>query len=153
MSSTKIKPISLVIADGDPLVCRALARLLGNSAEVEVVATSSDLSEALELVGRLNPTVVLVDAHTVHLDGVDLTRSLTQRFPHTRVIVLGVYQTLRGEALGAGACRFLLKDAGRTALVEAIRLVAIGECEANSIRTEQITAPAMQAKELPEDAV
>jgi DNA-binding NarL/FixJ family response regulator len=156
MSSTTTEAISLIIADGDPLICRALARLFRNVSGLEVVATASDRSEVLELAGWLNPAVVLVEARTVHLDGLELTRALTQRFPQMRVIVLSVYQTLREEALGAGACRFLLKDAGRDTLVEAIRLAAIGDCdgsEANSIRAEHITAPAMQEKELPEDAV
>jgi DNA-binding NarL/FixJ family response regulator len=152
MSSTTTESVSLIIADGDPLICRALARLLRNVSGLEVVATSSDRAEVLELAARLNPAVVLVDAHTVHLDGMDLTRSLCERFPATRVVVLGVYERLREEALLAGACCFLLKDAGRDALLEAIRLAAIGECEANAIQAGNSTAPAMQAKELPEDA-
>lgn len=125
----KSAPIRVLIADGDPLVCRALARLLGNNADVEVVATSTGGDEVLELAGRLRPAVALVDAHTPRMDGMELTRSLWQRFPETRVIVLGVYEALREEALRAGACRFLLKDGGRAALVAAIQLAASGPCE------------------------
>lgn len=123
-------PMRVLIADGDPLVCRALARLLHKSASVEVVATSSDRDEVVELAGRLRPVVTLVDAYTARLDGMDVTRTLARLFPATRVIVLGVYATMREEALLAGACRFLLKDCSGEALVEAIRLAASGECKA-----------------------
>ena len=125
----KSAPIRVLIADGDPLVCRALTRLLSTSANVEVIAASSDRDEVLELAGRLLPAITLVDAHTVRMDGMWLTKSLCQQVPATRVIVLGLYDALRAEALSAGACRFLLKDSSRDALVEAIRLTASGQFE------------------------
>src|SRR4051794_15262897 len=128
----KDAPMRVLIADGDPLVCRALARLLRKSASVEVVATSSDRDEVVELAGRLHPAVTLVDAHTAQLDGLDVTRSLSRLFPATQVIVLGVYATMREEALLAGACQFLLKDCSGETLVEAIRLAASGGCKANT---------------------
>lgn len=125
----KNAPVRVLIADGDPLVCRALARLLGNNADVEVVATAVDRNEVLELAGQFRPAVALVDAHTPRMDGMDVTRRLYERFPETRVIILGVYEALRDEALRAGACHFLLKDGGRAALVAAIQLAASGQCE------------------------
>ncbi len=128
----KSAPIRVLIADGDPLVCRALARLLRNRSGVEVIATSVDRDQVLELAGQFHPGVALVDAgthRTGRLDGMEVTRSLSQRFPATRVIVLGVYSTMRDHALTAGACRFLLKDCSGDTLVEAIRLAVGGECE------------------------
>ena len=127
----KSPPIRVLIADGDPLVCRALTHLLSRSASVDIIATSSDRDEVLELVGRLNPAVALVDAHAVRMDGLDVIRSLSRLYPATRVVVLGIYPTMRDHALIAGACRFLLKDCSAAALVEAIGLAASGECAAN----------------------
>lgn len=133
----KNAPIRVLIADGDPLVGRALGRLLRNRGDVEVIATSTDRDEVLALAGQFRPAVALVDGRTVRLDGVDgmdgldVTRSLSHEFPGTRVIILGVYATVRDRALIAGACRFLLKDCSGDTLVEAIRLAANGECEAN----------------------
>jgi len=132
----KSAPIRVLIADGDPLVCRALTRLLRNSPGVEVIATSVDGDEVLELAGQFHPGVVLVDAGTARtgrLDGMALTRSLSQRFPAVRVIVLGVYATMRDHALVAGACRFLLKDCSGDSLVEAIQLAKCGQCERDAI--------------------
>jgi DNA-binding NarL/FixJ family response regulator len=131
MGAMKSPPIRVLIADGDPLVCRALTHLLTRSPSVDVIATSSDRDEVLELAGRLNPAVALVDAHTVRMDGLDVTRTISRLHPTTRVVALGVYPTMRDQAIIAGACRFLLKDCSGVALVEAIRLAASGECGAN----------------------
>ena len=125
-------PIRVLIADGDPLVCRALVRLLHDSADVEVIATAKDEDEVLAFAGQFQPAIALIDARTVRLnglDGMDVTRSLSHSFPATQVIILGVYETIRKQALSAGACRFLLKDCSRDTLVEAIRLAANGLCE------------------------
>jgi DNA-binding NarL/FixJ family response regulator len=127
--TTNSLPARVLIADGDPLVCRALSRLLANSTSVQVIATSTDRDEVLELAGRLRPDVILVDAHTARIDGMELTRSLCRLGPATRVIMLGLYNSLRDEALKAGACRFLLKDGTREELVEAIQLAGRGECQ------------------------
>ena len=132
MDTMKSASIRVLVADGDPLVCRALARLLGDGAGVEVIATSADRDEVLALAGRLRPAVALVGANMARMDGLDamkVTQTLCQQLPATRVIILGVYDTLRDEALRAGACRFLLKDGGREALVAAVRLAASGECQ------------------------
>lgn len=137
----KSASIGVLIADGEPLVGRALARLLANNAGVQVIATSARGDEVLELAGRLHPAVALVDAHTPRMDGMDVTRNLCQRFPETRVIVLGVYEALRDEALRAGACRFLLKDGGRAALVAAIQLAASGQCEDDLAGTGENDSP------------
>ncbi len=139
MDAAKREPISVLVADGDLLVCRALARLLGNSADVEVVATALDEAEVLERAGQFRPAVAIVDARTTQMDGMDVTRRLSRRFPATRVVVLGVYSTMREEALSSGACRFLLKDSSGDELVEAIRLAANGECQANE--TDNPTNP------------
>jgi DNA-binding NarL/FixJ family response regulator len=70
------------------------------------------------------------------MDGINVTESLCLQLPATRVIILGVYATMRDQALSAGACRFLLKDCSRDTLVESIRLAASGQCEVIGIRPE-----------------
>jgi len=148
----KSPPIRVLIADGDPLICRALVRLLHDSVDVEVVATAKNEDEVLVLAGQFSPAVALVDARmgktgtgtgAAHVDGLDgldrinVTESLYRQQPATRVIILGVYATMRDPALSAGACRFLLKDCSRDTLVEAILLAASGQCEANEKRVER----------------
>jgi len=132
----KSASIRVLVADGDPLVSRALVRLLRNSVDVEVIATAKSEDEVLKLADQLHPAVALVDARTARLDGMKDKQSLSkqslcEQIPATRVIILSVYEALRDEALSTGACRFLLKDGGRDALVAAIRLAANGQCESD----------------------
>ena len=131
MESTQHGPIRVLIVDGDPLVCRALVRLLQDAPGVEVVATATDASVTLELAEQFQPAVALLDAGTARLDGMTLTRSLRQQAPATRVVMLSVYATMRDPSLAVGACRFLLKDCGRDELVGAIRLAARGRCQSD----------------------
>jgi len=149
VGTMKSTPIRVLIADGDPLVCRALVRLLHGSVDVEVIATAKDEDEVLEYAGQFQPAVALVDARMgrtglgaaradlmERMDGINVTESLCLQLPATRVIILGVYATMRDQALSAGACRFLLKDCSRDTLVESIRLAASGQCEVIGIRPE-----------------
>ena len=131
METIKSEPIRVLIVDGDPLICRALVRLLRDAPDVEVVATATDASVTLELAEQFQPAVALLDAGTARLDGMTLTRSLRQQAPATRVVMLSVYATMRDPSLAAGACRFLLKDCGRDELVGAIRLAARGRCQSD----------------------
>ena len=126
-----LKPIRVLIADGDRLVGRALVRLLQDAVDIEVVATAADERVALKLAIQQQPVVALIDARTAHLDGMALTQNLRQQSPATQIIVLSVYATFRDQALAAGACRFLLKDCGRGELVAAIHLAARGQCQTN----------------------
>jgi DNA-binding NarL/FixJ family response regulator len=128
----KREPIRVLIADGDPLICRALVRLLKDAPDVEVIATATDASVTLELAEQFQPAVALLDAGTARLDGMTLTRSLRQQAPATRVVMLSVYATMRDPSFAAGACRFLLKDSGRDELLAAIGLAARGQCQSNA---------------------
>jgi DNA-binding NarL/FixJ family response regulator len=127
----KSESIRVLIVDGDPLICRALVRLLKDAPDVEVVATANDALVTLALAEQFRPAVVLLDAGTARLDGRALTRSLRQQAPAIQVVMLSVYATMREPSLAAGACRFLLKDSGRDELVGAIRLAARGQCQSN----------------------
>jgi DNA-binding NarL/FixJ family response regulator len=140
MSATPQAAIRVLIADGDPLVGRALLRLLQNADDVEVVAIATDGWGTLEIVGQLQPAVVVVDARTARLDGLTLTRRLREQVPAPRVVIVSVYETLRDQALAAGACQFLLKDCGRTELVAAIRQAADGHCQAQGNGRHDVSA-------------
>jgi DNA-binding NarL/FixJ family response regulator len=132
----------VLIVDGDPLICRALVRLLKDAPDVEVVATATAALLSLELAVQFRPAVVLLDAGTTRLDGRALTRSLRQQTPAIRIVMLSVYASMRDPSLAAGACRFLLKDSSRDELVGAIRLAARGQCQANlGCLTEILVSP------------
>jgi DNA-binding NarL/FixJ family response regulator len=117
------------VADGDPLVSRALVRLLQDAPAVEIVAVAADGVAALTHALQLQPAVAVLDMRTAQPDDMVLLRHLRLLAQAPRIVVLSVYETCREQALTAGACQFLLKDCGREPLVAAILRAAQGHCQ------------------------
>jgi len=105
---------SVVLADDQRVVREGLATLLGLLPGIEVLGTAADGEEAIALVQRLRPDVILLDLRMPRCDGVEATRRLREEGAETKVIVLTTYADDRSvlEALRAGARGFLTKDAG-----------------------------------------
>jgi DNA-binding NarL/FixJ family response regulator len=120
---------SVVLADDQRVVREGLATLLGLLPGIEVLGSASDGEEAVELVLRLHPDVVLMDLRMPRCDGVEATRRLREEAPASKVIVLTTYADDRSviEALRAGARGFLTKDAGAEEIERAIAAVLRGE--------------------------
>lgn len=118
----------LVIVDDDPLVRAGLRLLIGGDDGAEVVGEGSDGDEAVALVTRLRPDVVLMDVRMERVDGVTATRELLHRWPQLKVLVLTTFgeDDTVIEALRAGARGFVLKDTPPERLVAAVRDVAAG---------------------------
>ena len=119
---------SVVIADDQELV-RAGFRTILELEEIEVLAEARDGLEAVELVRRLRPSVVLMDIRMPGVDGLEATRRINVAGLPTRVLILTTFDLDQYvyEALRAGASGFLLKDVPRERLVEAVRTVADGD--------------------------
>jgi DNA-binding NarL/FixJ family response regulator len=96
---------------------------------VEVVGEAANRPEAVELCHRLGPDVVLMDVRMPVMDGIEATRRLAEAAPSPRTLILTTFDQDENvhRALEAGACGFLLKDAGRERLIDAIETVARGE--------------------------
>ncbi len=118
----------LVIADDQELV-RAGLQLVLEARGCEVVGVAGDGCEAVDVVRRTSPDVVLMDIRMPVLDGIAATRALTSGGSGTRVLVLTTYDLDRYvyDALAAGAAGFLLKATPPDRLVEGIRTVCAGE--------------------------
>jgi DNA-binding NarL/FixJ family response regulator len=118
----------VVVADDQELV-RSGLQLVLEARDCEVVGTAGDGREAVDVVRRTEPDVVLMDIRMPVLDGIAATRELTQSGSPTRVLVLTTYDLDRYvyDALGAGAAGFLLKATPPDRLVEGIRTVCAGE--------------------------
>jgi DNA-binding NarL/FixJ family response regulator len=118
----------VVVADDQELV-RSGLQLVLEARGCEVVGTAGDGREAVDVVRRTEPDVVLMDIRMPVLDGIAATRELTQSGSPSRVLVLTTYDLDRYvyDALGAGAAGFLLKATPPDRLVEGIRTVCAGE--------------------------
>ncbi|MGW9208353.1 response regulator [Embleya sp. NPDC055664] len=123
--------IRLLIVDDQELIRTGLRLFLQTRDDFDVVGEAEDGDEAVELAAALRPDVVLMDIRMPHMDGVEATARLHAAgiSPPPRVLILTTFdldEYVFG-ALRAGAAGFLLKDASRARLVEAIHVVHAGE--------------------------
>jgi DNA-binding NarL/FixJ family response regulator len=120
--------LRVVVVDDQQIVREGLATILDLLDDVSVVGTAGDGVEALELVARRRPHVVLMDLHMPVLDGVGATRRIAAEHPSTAVLILTTF----GEdddaihALRAGARGVLTKDAGREEIARALHQAVAG---------------------------
>jgi DNA-binding NarL/FixJ family response regulator len=121
--------IRLVIADDQGMVREGFRSLLDGEPDLEVVGVAGNGEEAIEVIGRLQPDVALMDIRMPVLDGLAATREILAAQMPTRVLVLTTFalDEYVFEALRSGASGFLLKDAPADELASAIRVVAAGD--------------------------
>ena len=118
-----------MLADDQELMREGLALILDAQDHLDVVGQAADGEQAVREVARLGPDVVLMDVRMPVLDGLAATRRIVASGVPTRVLVLTTYDVddYVYEALAAGASGFLLKEAPRRSLVEAVRTVCNGD--------------------------
>lgn len=120
--------IRVALVDDHELVRAGIARLLDGVADVEVVGQAADGVDALALVERVRPDVVLLDVRLPRLDGIGVLRALGREPSPPAVVLLTTFDDDRvfRDGLRAGAKGYLLKDASIEQLAEAIRTAATG---------------------------
>jgi DNA-binding NarL/FixJ family response regulator len=136
--------IRLLIVDDQELVRTGFRLFLETQRDIEVVGEADNGEEAIELARELQPDVILMDVRMPGMDGVEATTRLTAAGiePPPRVLVLTTFdldEYVFG-ALRAGAAGFLLKDAPRERLVEAIHVVHAGEALLSPSITRRLVA-------------
>ncbi|MGW0934429.1 response regulator [Streptomyces sp. NPDC002666] len=122
-------PLRIILADDHTVMRAGLVALLSSEPTVEIVGEAGDGREAVGLVERLRPDVALLDLRMPVLDGVGATLEIVAGEAPTRVLILTTYDTDADIERGveAGATGYLLKDATREQLVEAIHSASRGE--------------------------
>lgn len=120
--------LTLAICDDSALARASLRSLLEDEPCVEVVGEARSGGECLELCARAQPDVLLLDLRMPDMDGIAVARRLREAAPRTRAIIvtMSAHRSLLAAALSAGAWGYLLKDASRAELLDAISTVAAG---------------------------
>jgi DNA-binding NarL/FixJ family response regulator len=131
--------IKVLLVDDHPVVRVGLRGMLATEDDLEVVAEAGGAAEAVAAVRLHAPDVVLMDLRMPDGDGVEATARVLAQRPATRVVVLTTHETDSDilRAVEAGAAGYLLKDASRQDLAQAIRAAARGET---------VLAPSVAAK-------
>jgi DNA-binding NarL/FixJ family response regulator len=122
-------PVSIVLADDQELLRMGFRLVLEAQPDLEVAGEAGDGEQAVELVARLDPDIVLMDVRMPTMDGVEATRRIVSAGARSRVIILTTFDLdeYAYSALRAGASGFLLKDAPPADLLSAVRSVARGD--------------------------
>lgn len=122
-------PVRVLIVDDHPVVRTGLRGMLAAEPDIDVVDEAASGEQALALVERHRPDVVLMDLRMPGVDGVTTTGRITGTYDGVRVLVVTTYDTDTDilRAVEAGATGYLLKDTPRAELASAVRAAARGE--------------------------
>ncbi|MEA2625861.1 MAG: hypothetical protein QOD06_1906 [Candidatus Binatota bacterium] len=133
---------TIVIVDERRIVREGVRALLEREPGLRVVGDVGDGLEAIRMVERLRPDILIVDVAMPGLGGLDVIRELRKQSHDTKVIVLSMYSDERyvREAIGSGALGYVLKTSGSRELIEAIRLAASGRRYLSPPLTERAIA-------------
>ena len=126
---TSAAAIRVVLVDDHAVIRAGLQQLLSGTDDIEVVGTAANGAEALDVVRRIRPDVVLMDLQMPQVDGVAATRAIMSERLGVDVLVLTSFSDSERilAALDAGAVGYLLKDADPEDVLEGIRAVSRGE--------------------------
>jgi DNA-binding NarL/FixJ family response regulator len=119
----------IIIADDHELARLGLRTMLMPEPDLEVVGEASTGREAVELTRKLLPDLVLMDIRMPDVDGLAATRSIKEELPRISILILTLSEDpdYLLEALRVGAAGYVLKDASRREVVNAVRQVLSGE--------------------------
>lgn len=120
--------IRVMLVDDQKLIRQGIRMLLSTETDIEVAGEAGDGHEALALIEKTHPQVILMDVRMPGMDGVAATREISARHPEIGIIILTTFddEAYIFEGLRAGARGYLLKDISSEEMAAAVRVVAQG---------------------------
>jgi DNA-binding NarL/FixJ family response regulator len=120
--------VTILLVDDHQLLRQGLRALLEVEPDIQVVGEAGDGLQGIQLVERLRPNVLVLDLMMPGVNGLEVTRQVSRRFPETRIIVLSMHanEAYVLEALRNGAVGYIFKETGINDLVHAVREAIAG---------------------------
>jgi DNA-binding NarL/FixJ family response regulator len=142
MAESEDTTVGVLIVDDHRMFSESLARLLADEDGIEVLGVAATGADAVEMVNRLHPNVVLMDYQLPDQDGVAVTAAIRRENPTVMVVMLtgSTEDRVLLAAIDAGCSGFLTKDRAAGEVVHAVRAAAVGEA---------LISPALLARLLP----
>jgi two-component system response regulator NreC len=121
--------INILIADDHAIVRTGLRALLRSEPGLQLVGEATGGYEAIELVGKTRPDILILDLSMPDLDGIAVTRQLKPQYPDLRILILTVHEdeAMLREAIRAGASGYIVKHAAEAELIAAINTIRRGD--------------------------
>ncbi|MUG03796.1 response regulator transcription factor, partial [Bacillus tequilensis] len=121
--------IRVVLVDDQALFRAGVRMLVSSQPDMDVVGEAGDGAEALEVIARTSPDVVLMDIKMPEVSGVEATRRVLEWNPRCRVVALTTFTTewRALEVLHAGACGYLVKNSTPEQIIDAIVAAHAGD--------------------------
>jgi len=140
MSETEARPLRLVVVDDHEIVRQGLVALLARRDAFQVVGEAGNVEEALSVVRRFQPDLVIMDVRMPDGSGIEACREIRSEMPATRVVILTSYPDEEAvlSAIIAGASGYLLKQIRGRDLVNALEAVGRGESLLDPAVTEKV---------------
>jgi DNA-binding NarL/FixJ family response regulator len=131
--------LTIVLADDHHVVRQGLRTMLETELSCSVVGEAADGQEAVELVARLQPTVLVLDMVLPSMNGLEVIRRVCQVAPQTRIVVLSMHadEAYVREALRVGATAYVLKESKAAEFVHAVCEAAAGRRYLSSALSER----------------
>ena len=120
--------IRVILADDHAVVRAGILSMIENLAEIEIVGQAGNGREALQLVEKIQPDVLVTDISMPEMNGFEVALQVTKAFPKVRVLILSMHTSEEYvvQALRSGATGYLLKDTEAQEIAVAIKAVAGG---------------------------
>ncbi len=118
----------IILADDHELVRDGIKSLLENETRFEVIDEASDGVEALKVIAKKQPDLLIVDIRMPNMNGIEVVRQLTEKYPKVKKLVLSMHDSEEYvvESIQAGADGYLLKGSSKSEFIKALNTIADG---------------------------
>ncbi len=140
--------LRLVLVDDHQVVRLGLRALLDSEPDINVVGEAGTAAAAIQVVGQLQPDIVLMDIRLPDQSGIAACQQVRQRWPAVQVLMLTSFadEDLVLDAISAGAAGYVLKQVGTDDLLRAVRAVGRGDAVLDPTVTRQLLARVRRAE-------
>ena len=130
----------ILIVDDHPLCRKGLKAVLEPNNQFEVVGEAQNGAEALEMVRKLDPDLVVVDISLPDQSGIELTREIRNLLPEVRIMIVSMHSKIDyiAEAFQAGATGYVVKESASESLLQGLEHVSKGDYYLDSSLSQEV---------------
>ena len=141
--------IRVVLADDHAVVRAGVKAVLSSAKDIQVIGEGSNGREAISLVERLKPDVIVMDLSMGEMDGISATKEMIEKKLSVKILILTMHaeEAYLVKVLEAGASGYLVKSAADRELIDAVRAVAHGDMYMQPTATRALAQGIMRKSE------